>query len=185
MIAVALLAIAGGLSCAAGTLTLAWTGGSWNDGGSLAGTFTVTYNDSTGQPETLVSADVVTGNALDGFIGQNYFFDTAAGTNDLSSWMFDADQYDGSPANELVLNNVDGYRIFLDWQGTDPSTLWLGNVDGQYSSENTPSYSIVRTLNTAGGSVGEESSAPEPASFLLLGSGLLGLGMAFRKTRKR
>jgi len=34
----------------ADTFTLDWAGGYWNDGGGLAGTFTIEYDDSTGRP---------------------------------------------------------------------------------------------------------------------------------------
>ena len=161
------------LPASAGTFTLAWAGGSWNDGGSLAGTFMIEYDDSTGAPASLVSADVTTGNGTsDGFLGQSYVYDVSGLTSTVS-FSFDAAQYWGSPANELVMTEPSGYRIFLDWQGVNPTGLWVGNPGGQYSSENDPSYSIIRFLNSTEGSPG--SGTTEPVSFVLVGLGLAGV----------
>jgi hypothetical protein len=157
----------------ADTFTLDWAGGYWNDGGSLAGTFTVEYDAATGAPTSLVSADVTTGNGIsDGFLGQSYVYDVSGLTSTVDSVSFDATQYGGAPANELVMTEASGYRVFLDWQGVNPTALWVGNPGSQYSSENNPSYSIVRYLNTTAGSAGSE--VPEPASFVLSGLGLAG-----------
>ena len=72
IVATAVFATVAALPGAAGTFMLNWTGGAWNDGGSLAGTFTATFNDSTGAPLSLLSAAVETGDGTsDGFIGQS------------------------------------------------------------------------------------------------------------------
>jgi hypothetical protein len=163
------------MPAAAGALTLSWSGASWNDGGSLSGTFTVDYNDITGAPTSLVSADVVTGNGTsDGFPGQTYLYNVSGYTNTVADADFDAAQAMGAPANELVMYLPSGYGIYLDWQGTDPTTLWVGTVGGQYSSENTPGKSLIRYLNSEGGSAG--SSTPEPATVILTGLALVGAG---------
>jgi hypothetical protein len=169
------------LPAVAGTLTLAWTGGSWNDGGALSGTFTVDYNDSTGAPTSLVSADVITGNGTngDGFPGQTYLYNVPGDTNTVSEDFFDATQAAGAPANELVLYDDDGFVIFLDWQGTSPTGLWVGNADGQYSSEEGPG--VARSLNNAGGSAGTpDDSTPEPSTLFLTGVALVGVGWLSR-----
>jgi hypothetical protein len=175
-------------AAAAGTLTLSWTGGSWNDGGSLSGTFTVQY-DSNGTPTTLLSADVITGNGTsDGFAGQTYIYDVTGQTTNVVSYYFDATQHGGDPANELVMTNGNGYRIFLDWQGTSPTGLWVGNVGSQYSSENTPSYSIVRYLDSSAGSPGSpvigQPSVPVLSSPALAGLALLLAALGWVFTRK-
>ena len=186
IVVIAVVATVAALPCVAGTLTLAWTGGLWNDGGSLNGTFTVSFDDITGAPLALLSADVQTGNGTsDGFIGQSYVFAVPGQTDTVTSDSFDATQSAGAPANELVLGLGSGYITFLDWQGTSPTTLWVGNVGGQYSSENNPDFSIVRSLNTSGGSAGTPDPAPEPSSLALFGSGLIGFGMMFRRLRPK
>lgn len=167
------------LPAVAGVLTLSWTGGYWNDGGSLSGTFTVDYA-SNGMPTNLVSADVITGNGTsDGFIGQSYIYNVSGLTStvDSNAFYFDATQFGGNPANELEMTNANGYRIFLDWLGTNPTGLWVGHVGGQYSSENDPDYTVIRYLNSSegGGSSGTGSDTPEPASFVLAGLGLAGV----------
>jgi PEP-CTERM motif len=172
LIAIAFATLVTALPAAADSFTLAWTGASWNDGGALAGTFTIAY-DSNGVPTSLVSADVITGNGTsDGFIGQSYIYNVSGLTSSVApnAIGFDATQHAGAPANELVMTDAGGYRIFLDWLGTSPTLLWVGTVGQQYSSENTPSYSIVRYINTSAGSPG--TPTPEPASLLLAGLGL-------------
>lgn len=176
MIAMAISAFVTALPAVANVLTFSWTGGLWNDGGSVSGTFTVEI-DSNGMPTSLVSADVVTGDGTsDGFLGQSYIYDVSDLTSTIDYYDIDATQYDGAPANELQMIDDSGYRIFLDWQGTDPTSLWVGDVGegGQYTSENDPSYSIVRYLTDPGSGSSETSDTPEPAGFVLAGLGLMG-----------
>jgi hypothetical protein len=176
------------LPMAAGTLTLSFSGAAWDDGGSLDGFFTVTYDDN-GMPTSLVSANVVTGGGslLPGF---TYVYnDPPFATNVVippdSSLFFDATQYGGAPANELVLNTSNSI-LFLDWQGTNPTSLWVGNVDGQYSSESQVTDGFIRigtrSINSSGGSVGTATDAPEPTTFALTGLVLVGVGF-FRRRR--
>lgn len=186
LIALGVAAIVATVPAVAGTLTLTWTGGSWNDGGSFSGTFTVTYNDLTGAPTALVSADIITGNGTngDGFAGQTYLYSVPGYADTVSSSGFDAIQASGSPANELTLSETGGfYYMYLDWQGTSPTTLWVGSAGGQYSSEGFKAsgpgglWSAVRYLNSEGGSAG--TSAPEPATLILTGLALVG-AVSFR-----
>src|ERR1019366_1523797 len=75
LLALMVAVLTAAMPVSAGMLTLSFTDASWNDGGSLSGTFTVDY-DANGMPTSLVSADVVTGDGTsDGFIGQSYIFD--------------------------------------------------------------------------------------------------------------
>lgn len=173
MVALGVAVLALSMPAAAGTLALAWAGASWNDGGFLSGTFTVDYDDSTGAPVSLVSADVVTGDGTsDGFMGQTYLYDVSGYSNTVTDYSFDAAQTMGAPANEVVMGLASGYEIFLDWQGTSPTSLWVGDVGAQYSSENTAGKAIIRYLNNEGGSLG--SAAPEPATIILAGLALAG-----------
>ena len=156
LIALGVAAIVATVPAVAGTLTLTWTR-IWNDGGSFSGTFTVTYNDLTGAPTALVSADIITGNGTngDGFAGQTYLYNVPGYADTVSSSGFDAIQASGSPANELTLSETGGfYYMYLDWQGTSPTTLWVGSAGGQYSSEGFKAsgpgglWSAVRYLNS-------------------------------------
>jgi hypothetical protein len=164
---------------------LSFTGAQWNDGGSLAGFFTVSYTNSGGNPTglTLVSADVTTGNGTngDGFAGQIYCFNDAGCTSSVVSNSFDALQANGAPANELEMSLSSGYGIFLDWQGENPTSLYVGN-GGQFTSENTPGFSVVRSISTSGGSPGSPGSAsPEPATIMLTGLALAATGWVRRR----
>ena len=184
LIALGVALLATTLPAMAATLTLTWTGASWNDGGSLSGTFTVDYNDITGAPISLVSADVVTGNGTsDGFPGQTYLYNVSGYANTVSFEDFDAAQNLGAPANELEMSLASspylGYTIYLDWLGTDPTSLWVGTVGGQYSSEDAPYQSQIRSLNSEGGSAG--SSTPEPATVMLTGVALVGAAWLRRR----
>jgi hypothetical protein len=164
----------------ADTITLTINGAQWNDGGSLSGYFEVSYTgvDGSGYPTgmTLVSTDITTGNGTngDGFLGQTYIYDVANQTTNVTFEDIDATQDGGAPANEVDLINNNGADIFLDWQGTDPSTLYVGVVGGQYSSESEGDAG-TRYINSQAGGVGSPSSVPEPSTFLL---SALGLGMA-------
>jgi len=186
LIALGAVILAAALPARAGTLTFTWSGATFNDGGTLSGTFTATYDDATDEMTSLVSADIVTGNgASDGFPGMDYVYAVPGKTDTVYFLGFDAQQALGAPANELVLSTDSsmafyGQSLYLDWQGTNPTGLYVGNVPGQYTSENTPYYGIVRSLNEEGGSAGV-ASTPEPGSLLLVGAGFVGFGWRRRR----
>jgi hypothetical protein len=164
------------------TNTLSFSGASWNDGGSLDGYFTIQYYGGT--PSAVLSLDVTTGNGTsDGFIGFDYIYNVSGQANTISTPTFDALQSDGAPANELVavrLGEDDPYYgMFLDWQGSSPTSLYVGVVGGQYSSENYEGAPGIRSLNNEGGSLGP---VPEPSTLALAGLGGLGL-LLFRRRK--
>lgn len=172
------------------TNTLSFYGASWNDGGSLDGYFTISY-DATGTPLTLLSADITTGNSTPGFYsggqtfnGFEYIYDVSGKENTAGPSLMgfiSATENSGAPANELSLSPLDdsSHYLFLDWQGSTPTSLYLGDSDGQYSSESYSGDPATRSLNTSGGSVG---SAPEPGTFALVGLGAAGL-LVFRRRK--
>ncbi len=133
---------------------------------------------------SLLSADIVTGNGpSDGFPGQQYLYGVEGYSNTVYFLGFDAQQAGGSAANELVLSTNPssaflGHSLYLDWQGTSPTGLYVGSAFGQYTSENTPFYGTIRSLNSQGGSEGV--ATPEPATF-----GLAGLGLFYAVRRRR
>ena len=171
------------------TNTLSFSGATWNDGGTLDGFFTIIY-DPTGLPIDLLSADITTGDSTPGFYGGatfagfEYIFDIAGKANTAgpgTAGFIDATQNGGSSANELVLTSLDGpYRAFyLDWQGSTTMSLYSGNADGQYTSENYSGDPTLRFINSSGGSV---EPVPEPTTLALAGLGGLGL-LLFRRRK--
>ena len=177
------------VSAGTATFTLSFTDASWNDGGTLNGYFTVTYNAAigAGDPVALDSLYVQTGNGSgDSFPGQLYIYDVSGYANTVSSFGFDAEQAVGGPASEVYVENMAGNNLFLDWwiatPGSLPTGLWVGNVGGQYSSESIGVFrDPIRALNSQGGSSGTggdqpfiPSAAPEAGTFSLAGLALAG-----------
>jgi hypothetical protein len=162
------------------TNTLTFSGASWNDGGSLDGYFTIQYDNGT--PIAVLSLDVATGNGTsDGFLGYTYIYNVSDQADTVIGAFINATQPDFT-ANELIAVNsseTDSHHVYLDWQGSSPTSLYLGNVGDEYSSENYVGSSGYRTLNDEGGSVG---TVPEPTTLAL--AGLSGLGMLLFHRRK-
>ncbi len=99
---------------------------------------------------------------------------------------FDAIENDGSVANELVAVNLSqptdyNYALYLDWQGAAPTSLYVGAVPGQYSSEYYDGAPEIRSLNSEGGSAGI-TFTPEPSTLALAGLGGL---LTFVAARRR
>jgi streptogramin lyase len=168
------------------TNTLSFSGASWSDGGSLDGYFTIKY--VSGSPIAVLSLDVTTGNGTsDGFVGFNYIYNVSGQANTLNGTpTFDAIENDGAAANELVAvrssdSDLYNYGLYLDWQGSNPTSLYLGNVGSQYSSEAYTDSPGIRSLNNEGGSLGP---VPEPSTLALAGLGGLGL-LLFRRRKYR
>jgi hypothetical protein len=169
------------------TNTLSFSGASWNDGGSLDGYFTIEY-DLTGTPIALLSLDVVTGNGTsDGFLGNTYIYNVSgqadtAGPGWFDDSFFSATQNGGAPANEIAVSPLDNSSawLFLDWQGSTPTSLFVGDVGSQFSSESYSGDPGTRSLNNEGGSAGV-TPTPEPATFALAGLG----GMILIAYRRR
>jgi hypothetical protein len=163
------------------TSTLSFSGATWSDGGSLDGYFTIEYNNGT--PFAVLSLNVITGNGTsDGFIGFNYIYNVAGqnDTVDPDNIYINVTQFDGYPANELFASDsADNYELYLDWQGDSPTSLFVGDVGAQYSSEAYDGSPGIRSLNDEGGSAG---SVPEPSTPALAGLGGLGL-LLFRRRK--
>jgi len=70
------------------------------------------------------------------------------------------------------MTEASGYRVFLDWQGVNPTALWVGNPGSQYSSREQPQLQHRPLFEHHSRISGQRS--PEPASFVLAGLGLAG-----------
>ena len=163
------------------TNTLNFAGASWNDGGSLDGYFTIQY-DALGTPAQVLSLDVTTGaGTSDSFIGYNYVYNVSGLDNTVEFADINATQLD-FPANEVVAEAGES-MLFLDWQGSTPTALYLGNNGSEYSSESSFSADyLTRSLNDQGGSVG---AVPEPSTWAMMILGFAGVGfMAYRRKSK-
>ena len=163
------------------TNTLTISGASWNDGGSLDGYFTIGF-DASGNPASLVSADITTGDSTPGYYGGDatfsgfqYIYNVNGQDNTVDSWMFNLiEGQGGAPANELNLSSeTSPYNyVNLDWQGSADMSFFAGVIDGdfnEYSAEWNLDAPAFRYINSTGGSVG---TVPEPGTFALAGLGL-------------
>jgi hypothetical protein len=163
------------------TNTLSFAGASWNDGGSLDGYFTI--EDNGGTPDAVLSLDVTTGNGTsDSFIGFNYIFNVDGQADTVGTHGIDRFQNLGNTANELYMFSLGSptYWLFLDWQGSSPTSLYVGTIaGGEYSSENYAGSPGIRGLNNEGGSAGP---VPEPSTLALAGLGGLSL-LLFRRRK--
>jgi hypothetical protein len=181
LLAIAVLAISvASLNAQYTTNTLSFSGASWSDGGSLDGYFTIQYQ--AGTPEAVLSLDVSTGNGTsDGFIGFDYIYNVSGQADTVIGASFSNSS--GTPAYELVTTSLDSpyNRLYLDWQGSTPTSLYVGDIGGQYSSENYTGAPGIRSLNNEGGSLG---SAPEPSTLALLGFGSIAL-LGWQRHRPR
>jgi hypothetical protein len=162
------------------TNTLSFSGASWGDGGTLDGYFTIEYNGGT--PDAVLSLDVTTGNGTsDGFIGFHYIFNVDGQADTVGTHGINAFQNLGAPANELHMfsSGSPSYWLYLDWQGSSPTSLYVGDLGGYYSSENYAGSPGIRSLNSGGGSPGP---VPEPSTLAL--SAMAGLGLLLFRRRK-
>jgi hypothetical protein len=153
--------------------TLSFSGASWNDGGSLDGYFTIQYENGT--PTEVLSLDVTTGNGTsDGFIGFDYIYNVAGQADTVTMTYIQNTQFEGRPANELMAySGASDYNLYLDWQGSSPTSLYAGTVAyGEYSSEWYPGVTEPRSINDEGGTV---EPVPEPTAMALVGLGGFGL----------
>jgi opacity protein-like surface antigen len=159
------------------TNTLSFSGASWNDGGSLDGYFTIEYNGGT--PDAVLSLDVTTGNGTsDGFIGCDYIYNVSGQADTVSMAYIQNTQSGGSPANELMAW-TGSYNLYLDWQGSSPTSLYAGDIGDQHSSEWYSGAPETRSITDEGGLVGE---APEPTTLALAGLGGASL-LLFRRRK--
>ena len=151
------------------TNTLSFSGAAWSDGGSLDGYFTVEY-DLVGTPDSILSVDVTTGDT-EGFAGYHYVYNVDGLENTVEFASINATQLEGFSANELGTFSLDfSRRLCLDWQGSSPTALYLGDGLGEYSSEQIE-FVGIRSLNSeSGGSVGV---IPEPTTWAVAGMGFI------------
>ena len=182
--------------------TLSFSGAAWDDGGSLAGYFTYSY-DASNAITAIDLIDFTTGAGNETDLtevsgpapGRTYIYDvTGMTTNTTTPQITNATGGAGSGVYEFhvgVLGNEDG--VFLDWTGVGTAAAISTGAGGFTSSEEF--YSIgdgYREFKVGQGeSSGGQSSGslggvqvPEPGSLSLVALALGAIGMCRRRTRK-
>jgi hypothetical protein len=94
---------------------------------------------------------------------------------------------DGSPLTDIT----DGAETTLDNGASVTASFTMGTPGTVFFDSSTAPFNVANTFFTAnslatGANISDiEYTAPEPASFLLIGAGLLGLGCTRRISRRR